>query len=72
MIVGSGGGAEDLSRERHYRTSVRSRHPSRVDQEKEGCLSQNGQTEVMASHGDVYAPSGQGVLNISEDGVSLL
>ncbi|KAF2193246.1 glycoside hydrolase family 43 protein [Zopfia rhizophila CBS 207.26] len=33
-----------------------------VDQSGKDCLTQNGGTVILASHGDVYAPGGQGVL----------
>jgi len=47
-----------------YRISVcRSESPSGpfVDQEGKDCTKENGGTLVLASHGDVYAPGGQGV-----------
>ena len=47
-----------------YRISVcRSESPSGPFTDKEGkdCVKENGGTLVLASHGDVYAPGGQGV-----------
>jgi arabinan endo-1,5-alpha-L-arabinosidase len=32
------------------------------DRDGKSCLSQNGGTTVLASHGDVYAPGGQGLM----------
>jgi arabinan endo-1,5-alpha-L-arabinosidase len=32
------------------------------DREGKDCLNENGGTTVLASHGDVYAPGGQGVM----------
>ena len=42
----------------------RSQHPSGPFYDKLGrsCLSENGGTVVLESHGDVFAPGGQGVL----------
>lgn len=39
-----------------------------VDDQGRDCVRQNGGTEVLGSHGDVYAPGGQGVLEEEEDG----
>lgn len=38
------------------------------DREGRDCRTQTGGTTVLASHGDVYAPGGQGVMKIPGDG----
>lgn len=37
-----------------------------VDREGRSCQTQNGGTVILASHGDVYAPGGQGVMKLPE------
>jgi arabinan endo-1,5-alpha-L-arabinosidase len=37
-----------------------------VDREGRSCQTQNGGTVILASHGDVYAPGGQGVMRLPE------
>lgn len=32
-----------------------------VDKERKSCLLENGRTEILGSHGNVYTPGGQGV-----------
>lgn len=36
------------------------------DRESRDCRTQNGGTTVLASHGDIYAPGGQGVMRLPE------
>ncbi|KAI4666940.1 uncharacterized protein J4E88_010361 [Alternaria novae-zelandiae] len=42
------------------------------DQKGKSCLEENGGTTILASHGDVYAPGGQGVMVNPEDGRTVL
>ena len=37
-----------------------------VDREGRSCQTQNGGTVILGSHGDVYAPGGQGVMRLPE------
>lgn len=39
-----------------------------IDREGRDCRTQNGGTAILASHGDVYAPGGQGVMRLSGGG----
>ncbi|KAH6629694.1 glycosyl hydrolase [Boeremia exigua] len=38
-----------------------------VDREGRDCRSQSGGTTILASHGDVYAPGGQGIMTLPRD-----
>ncbi|KAF2629131.1 glycoside hydrolase family 43 protein [Macroventuria anomochaeta] len=38
-----------------------------LDKEGRSCKEQNGGTTILASHGDVYAPGGQGVMSLPGD-----
>ncbi|KAI4910239.1 hypothetical protein J4E90_007672 [Alternaria incomplexa] len=42
------------------------------DQEGKSCLEENGGTTILASHGDIYAPGGQGVMVNPENGRTVL
>jgi hypothetical protein len=56
-----------------YNPQCRSKTPTGNFKDKEGkdCATQNGGTLVLGSHGDVYAPGGQGVFWDPEQDVSL-
>lgn len=48
----------------------RSQDPSKdyVDKDGKSCLKDNGGTEILGSHDEVWAPGGQGVMNDTETG----
>jgi arabinan endo-1,5-alpha-L-arabinosidase len=37
-----------------------------MDRDGRNCQTQNGGTTILASHGDVYAPGGQGIMTLPE------
>lgn len=43
-----------------------------MDQSCKNCVTESGGTIVMAGHGEVWAPGGQGVLNDTEVGGPIL
>ena len=42
------------------------------DRDGKSCLDENGGTTILASHGDIYAPGGQGVMNHPENGRTVM
>ncbi|KAL6172033.1 hypothetical protein ACJQWK_02214 [Exserohilum turcicum] len=42
------------------------------DRQGKSCLEENGGTTILASHGDIYAPGGQGVMVQPEDGRTVM
>jgi arabinan endo-1,5-alpha-L-arabinosidase len=58
-----------------YHVAVcRADHPSGPFHDREGkdCLNENGGTTILKSHGDVYAPGGQGVMVNPENGRTVM
>ena len=42
------------------------------DRDDKSCLDEDGGTTILASHGDIYAPGGQGVMVHPEDGRTVM
>ncbi|EDU47848.1 endo-1,5-alpha-L-arabinase [Pyrenophora tritici-repentis Pt-1C-BFP] len=59
-------GARDLAPDGlvYHVVVCRSKAPNGPFQDRDGksCLNQNGGTTILASHGDIYAPGGQGIM----------